>query len=215
MFTAQPRVVRGLLHLSLSVAIGGTLSAGLLHLGDAAGVASAPVDPTQVSLLAAQTSTADVAELDPVVRIEDAVPVGAVVDTVPAVAPVAPTIARISAPRAPAAPPTTVTPVPAAPAPAAPATPSQAEVVAVIREVFGPNGDAAIRVANCESHLNPRAISRGGSNWGLFQINKVHAKRVAAMGYRWEDLLDARVNTTVAKAIFDGSGWGPWACRPR
>ena len=89
------------------------------------------------------------------------------------------------------------------------------EVKAIITEVFGEaNAPSAIRVATCESGLNPRAISKGGGNWGLFQINKVHQQRVARMGYAWEDLLDPRVNSNVAKAIFDDSGWGPWACNP-
>lgn len=91
--------------------------------------------------------------------------------------------------------------------------PAPGTVQAIIAEVFGPHASAATGVARCESGLNPGAISRGGGNWGLFQINKVHARRVANMGYAWEDLLDARVNSIVAKSIFDESGWGPWACR--
>ena len=84
---------------------------------------------------------------------------------------------------------------------------------AIIVEVFGEAGQSAIAVARCESGLNPGAISRGGGNWGLFQINKVHRGRVEAMGYRWEDVLDARVNSLVAYSIFQEQGWGPWGCR--
>jgi hypothetical protein len=91
--------------------------------------------------------------------------------------------------------------------------PAPGSVEAVIAEVFGPDARAAIGVASCESHLNPGAISRGGGNWGLFQINRAHRGRVEAMGYRWEDLLDARVNSLVAKSIFDEQGWRPWGCR--
>ena len=79
--------------------------------------------------------------------------------------------------------------------------------------MFGTHGRAAIGVARCESHLNPASISRNGANWGLFQINVAHRARVAQMGYRWEQLLDPRVNALVAKTIFDEQGWGPWACR--
>jgi hypothetical protein len=93
----------------------------------------------------------------------------------------------------------------------APAAPGSVE--AVIAEVFGSHAAAAIGVARCESGLRPEAISRGGGNWGLFQINKVHRGRVERMGYQWNDLLDARVNALVAKSIFDEQGWGPWACR--
>jgi hypothetical protein len=91
--------------------------------------------------------------------------------------------------------------------------PEPGSVEAIIIEVFGPDAPSAIGVARCESHLNPAAISRGGGNWGLFQINRAHRGRVEAMGYRWEDLLDARVNALVAKSIFDEQGWRPWGCR--
>ena len=74
--------------------------------------------------------------------------------------------------------------------------------------------DQAIHVASCESGMNPGAISGGGGNWGLFQINTVHRNRVAAMGYSWDQLLDPYVNSHVARSIYDESGWRPWACRP-
>jgi hypothetical protein len=93
------------------------------------------------------------------------------------------------------------------------APPAPGTVEAIILEVFGAHGREAIGVASCESHLHPTSVSRGGGNWGLFQINRAHAQRVANMGYRWEDLLDARVNALVAKSIFDEQGWRPWACR--
>jgi hypothetical protein len=91
--------------------------------------------------------------------------------------------------------------------------PAPGSVEAVIVEVFGAHGGEAIGVARCESHLHPGSISRNGANWGLFQINSAHRQRVARMGYRWEDLLDPRVNAVVAKSIFDEQGWRPWACR--
>jgi soluble lytic murein transglycosylase-like protein len=111
-----------------------------------------------------------------------------------------------------AAPPVTTTTTVIVPQSVTPA-PAPGTVQAVIHEVFGAHGAAAIGVARCESGLNPAAVSRGGGNWGLFQINKVHAKRVANLGYQWNDLLDPRVNAIVAKTIFDESGWRPWACR--
>lgn len=122
--------------------------------------------------------------------------------------PAVPAVVVVEVPPPPPAPPVTTPPPPPPPPPPAPGT-----VQAIISEVFGPHANAAIGVARCESGLRPSAVSRGGGNWGLFQINRVHAGRVARMGYAWEDLLDARVNSIVAKSIFDESGWRPWACR--
>jgi hypothetical protein len=119
---------------------------------------------------------------------------------------VAPTPATTVPPRAPVA--LSAPAVVVAAPPPAPGT-----VEAVIVEVFGAHGQEAIGVASCESHLHPTSVSRNGANWGLFQINRAHSQRVARMGYRWEDLLDARVNALVAKSIFDEQGWRPWACR--
>lgn len=71
--------------------------------------------------------------------------------------------------------------------------------------------EQAIRVATCESTLRPRAISPDGANWGLFQINRVHAGRV---GGNLSALLDAATNVQVAFAIWSEQGWMPWSCRP-
>ncbi len=98
-------------------------------------------------------------------------------------------------------------------APQAAAAPDPGSVEAIIMEVFGAYGEQAIGVARCESGLNPGAISRGGGNWGLFQINTVHRERVARMGYQWEDLLEPKVNSLVAWSIFKEQGWSPWGCR--
>lgn len=71
----------------------------------------------------------------------------------------------------------------------------------------------ALRVAQCESTMNPRAISPGGHDWGLMQVNTVHRGRVADMGYQWEDLLDPRVNLEVAWTIYAERGnWSAWVC---
>lgn len=70
----------------------------------------------------------------------------------------------------------------------------------------------ALRVAQCESTMNPGAVSPGG-DVGLMQINPVHRGRVAAMGYQWDDLFDPRVNLEVAWSIYAERGnWSPWSC---
>jgi hypothetical protein len=214
---AHPRVMRKLLEVSIGVASMGTLAGGVLALGQVGAsvpaVASAPTSPsTDVSLLAAQATPAARADLD-AIGLHDLEPVNAVVRDVHGAVDLSSIdgVVQVNLGEAPQpSPPATV-----APAATTPTTSSVDEVKAIITEVFGPtNGPAAIRVANCESRLNPRAISKGGGNWGLFQINRVHKPWVESMGYRWEDVLDARVNATIAKRIFDASGWRPWACRP-
>ncbi len=74
----------------------------------------------------------------------------------------------------------------------------------------------AIRVADCESRLQPDAVSPGGGNWGLFQINRAAWERtVNDMGYSWNQMTDAYINSKVALHIFKvaGNSWSPWGCR--
>jgi len=76
--------------------------------------------------------------------------------------------------------------------------------------------EKAYRVAECESGMNPRAVSPGGGNWGLFQINTVHKPMVRSMGYDWDSQIrDPYVNSKVARRIWNDAGgsWRPWACR--
>lgn len=86
---------------------------------------------------------------------------------------------------------------------------------AAIARWFGDRYDSAYRVADCESTLNPAAVSAGGGNWGLFQINTTHeATFEEVTGHPWADVLDADVNAQFARWLYDQSGgWGPWACR--
>jgi hypothetical protein len=87
-----------------------------------------------------------------------------------------------------------------------------------IRVAFAERGatptqqDQAIRVADCESSLRHDAVSRGGGNWGLFQINTVHRQRVANMGYTWDQMLLPYENARVAADIWAEQGWRPWTC---
>ena len=72
----------------------------------------------------------------------------------------------------------------------------------------------SIAVAGCESTFDLQAISRT-NDYGLFQINRIHERRVTAMGYRWSQMLELRPNADVAFAIYREQGWRPWSCRPR
>ena len=80
---------------------------------------------------------------------------------------------------------------------------------------FGDIADQATRVADCESGMDPNAVSSGGGNWGLFQINTVHRDEFEAVtGRPWSDVTDPYANTAYAVRLYNESGgWGPWACR--
>src|SRR5262245_15069844 len=75
-----------------------------------------------------------------------------------------------------------------------------------INDVFGSESGAATRVATCESGLNPGAVSPGGGNHGLFQINNVHRGTFEAVtGQPWSAVYDAQWNTKFAKHLYDQS----------
>jgi hypothetical protein len=83
----------------------------------------------------------------------------------------------------------------------------------LIRQTFPETPDKAVRVARCESGLDPAAVSPDGANWGLMQVNVVHKALAAAMGYSWNQMLQPAPNLAVARAIYDrAGGWGPWSC---
>lgn len=80
---------------------------------------------------------------------------------------------------------------------------------------FGAEAPAAIRVAQCESSMNPNAVSPGGGNHGLFQINNVHrATFERVTGRPWSDRYDAGANAQFAHWLWEQQGWGPWSCKP-
>lgn len=109
---------------------------------------------------------------------------------------------------APASPPASV-PAPAPPAaPPAPrlAIPADLPLSSVedsIREVFGKEGDKAVRVARCESELLTSA--KNGINRGLFQLG---LNERAEYGHGE----DALTQIKAAYELFKDRGWQPWAC---
>lgn len=80
---------------------------------------------------------------------------------------------------------------------------------------FGPDAGAAQKIAQCESGLDPSAVSPGGGNHGLFQINTVHrANFTRVTGQPWSPAVyDPHWNSMYAKWLYDQQGWGPWSCR--
>jgi hypothetical protein len=212
---ARPQVVRALSRGTLAVGAAGVAVVLASGLGGGLISSAAGAAAGQGGLSGSGSGHVDaVSELAATAPVAGAVQgIDGVGSSAGAPEPLAPAVLQgIVAPTsAPAPPAATTVAVALPPAPVVPPAPGSVE--AVIVEVFGAHGQAAIGVARCESRLNPGSISRNGGNWGLFQINTAHRQRVARMGYRWEDLLDARVNALVAKSIFDEQGWRPWACR--
>lgn len=68
------------------------------------------------------------------------------------------------------------------------------------------NCSQALAVMSCESTNNPLAYAAG--NYGLFQVNRIHAWRV---GGNVEALYDPATNIRVAHDIYRERGWAPWA----
>jgi LysM repeat protein len=99
----------------------------------------------------------------------------------------------------------------------APAQPG-GSVTGMIYQVFGPYGSAAVRVAMCESSLNPGAynsISVGGSHAaGLFQI--LYPSTWSGTSQAGSSPYNAWSNIVAAHEIFvrDGYSWREWQCQP-
>jgi hypothetical protein len=74
----------------------------------------------------------------------------------------------------------------------------------IIRSVFGKDADVALKVAKCESGMNPKARNKTSTARGLFQV------MASIHGVREKWLYDPLINTLIAKSLFDASGWNPW-----
>jgi len=125
------------------------------------------------------------------------------------------------APPPPPAPPPAPAPAPKAPPAAAP--PAQARPPApnygsgpaqdIIRKAFAPYGPGAVawglRVAACESGLNPRAINPAGPYEGLFQFLP---STFRATPYGGGDIFDPVANANAAAWKFANGGASAWGC---
>ena len=68
----------------------------------------------------------------------------------------------------------------------------------------------ALKVARCESNLNPNAIhvnTNGTVDRGIFQINSVHKDLKNVDAFDWKKNIDYAV-----QRIYTFSGWTPWVC---
>lgn len=65
-------------------------------------------------------------------------------------------------------------------------------------------------VCMAESHCRPEAVGYnqdGSRDYGIFQINSIHAGRVNG---NVQMLLDPETNVRVAAEIYREQGWTPW-----
>ncbi len=87
---------------------------------------------------------------------------------------------------------------------------SRSAIEAMIMRVFGFYGSSAIRVADCESGLNPSATNPSGAT-GLFQIMPATFNSTSQAG---RSPYDAYTNAVAAHEIFarDGYSWREWVC---
>jgi soluble lytic murein transglycosylase-like protein len=96
--------------------------------------------------------------------------------------------------------------------PAAP-RPSVGYVQDLIRQAFGPLGQAAVdwglRVAACESGYNPNAYNPGGPS-GVFQFMP---GTFQGTPYGSQNIFDATANVNAAAWYFGQHGGGAWACK--
>lgn len=80
-----------------------------------------------------------------------------------------------------------------------------------IRATFPENPDLAVKIAQCESGMNPKAFngnnSNGSTDSGIMQINSVH-------GVSKQMLMDVDINLAVARVIYEraGNSFSPWVC---
>ena len=100
----------------------------------------------------------------------------------------------------------------------APTGGNSGSVAAMIDQVFGAYAPAAIRVATCESGLNPNAYnatSIGGSHAaGVFQILYPSTWYTTPQGAAGLSPYNAMANIEAAYSIFvrDGYSWREWSC---
>ena len=83
------------------------------------------------------------------------------------------------------------------------------KVIRQIGRAWGGNDKKAVRVADCESSLNPKATSPGGKYLGLWQFSKATWQGYGGEGDDPRDV-NAYRQTLVAYKLFQDRGWDPW-----
>ena len=88
---------------------------------------------------------------------------------------------------------------------------TQQQIIAIIRGAaaqYGANGDQMVRVARCESSLNPYAYNRGSGASGLFQFMPG-----TFYGNGGHNIWDPTDQSDVAAKMFARGDSGAWACK--
>lgn len=90
---------------------------------------------------------------------------------------------------------------------------SQQQVIGMIRAIWPDDSEErAIRIARCESQLNPNARNPRSSATGVFQVlastHGAHARRLGM----WP-LTDPEKNIRFALELHRRSGFRPWVCK--
>lgn len=107
---------------------------------------------------------------------------------------------------------TTTAPPPPPPTSAPPPTAPTGSLDEIIVRYFGSAAPTARRIAECESGMNPNAVSPTNDH-GLFQINAVHRNEFEAVtGASWSAIYDPELNTKYAHHLWSQQGWSPWTC---
>lgn len=82
-------------------------------------------------------------------------------------------------------------------------------VIRQIKRAWGGNDNKAIRVAECESGLNPKATSPGSTYLGLWQFSRATWRDYDGPGDDPRDV-NAFRQTEVAYRLFQDRRWAPW-----
>ena len=93
-------------------------------------------------------------------------------------------------------------------------TPSS-DVVKMIEEKFGEKAEKAIKIAQCESHMNPQAVGdhkiaymkdgkEYGKSYGIFQVRHLPGRPEP------EQLVDPQFNVEYAYQVYQKQGWDAW-----
>lgn len=90
------------------------------------------------------------------------------------------------------------------------------DVQGLIRKYFGKDADMALKIAKCESGMNPNSKNKTSTASGVFQIIKgtwIGNRQAMGLDTDLNLRFDAEENVKTAYKIFQDQSWRPWECR--